>query len=60
MDVRFVSDEDVDQHPVDDLTALLAREDGLVWVDIPTCDEEAAQPARQVRCWRTARARARA
>jgi magnesium transporter len=48
MDVRFVSDEGVDQHPVDDLTALLAREDGLVWVDIPVCDEQAARVLSEV------------
>jgi magnesium transporter len=48
MDVRFVSDQGVEQHPVDDLTALLAREDGLVWVDVPTCDEEAARVLAEV------------
>jgi magnesium transporter len=41
--VRFVSEAGVQQHPVEDLTALLARDDGLVWVDIPHCDEAAAQ-----------------
>src|SRR4029434_1225153 len=34
MEVRFVSDEGIQQHPVEDLASLLAREDGLVWVDI--------------------------
>jgi Mg2+ and Co2+ transporter CorA len=43
MDVRFVSDEGIQQHPVEELGALLARDDGLVWVDIPICDEAAAQ-----------------
>jgi Mg2+ and Co2+ transporter CorA len=43
MDVRFVSDDGIQQHPVERLAALLARDDGLVWVDIPVCDEEAAQ-----------------
>src|SRR5919107_3250844 len=38
MDVHLVSDEAIEQHPVEDLTALLARDDGLVWVDIPVCD----------------------
>jgi magnesium transporter len=43
MDVRFLSDEGIEQHPVAELAGLLAREDGLLWVDIPVCDEEAAR-----------------
>ncbi len=43
MDVRLVSDEGVEQRPVEELQALLQREDGLVWVDIPACDEEAVR-----------------
>jgi magnesium transporter len=43
MDVRFVSDEGIQQHPVVELTELLGRDDGLVWVDIPICDQEAAR-----------------
>jgi magnesium transporter len=38
-----VSDDGIQQHPVEELGALLARDDGLVWVDIPTCDQEAAR-----------------
>jgi magnesium transporter len=48
MDVHFMSDEGIQQHPVEDLASLLAREDGLVWVDIPVCDEQAAQVLREV------------
>ena len=48
MDVRFISEEGIQQHPVEDLTALLARDDGLVWVDIPVCDQEAAQMLAEV------------
>jgi Mg2+ and Co2+ transporter CorA len=48
MDVRFVSDDGIQQHPVEGITALLARDDGLVWVDIPVCDEEAAQLLSEV------------
>lgn len=43
MDVHLISDEGVEQHDVEELKALLAGEDGLVWVDIPACDEEATQ-----------------
>jgi magnesium transporter len=48
MDVHFVSDDGIQQHPVGELEQLLARDDGLVWVDIPVCDEEAAQVLREV------------
>jgi magnesium transporter len=48
MDVRFVSDEGIQQHPVGELERLLARDDGLVWVDIPVCDEEASQVLSEV------------
>jgi Mg2+ and Co2+ transporter CorA len=48
MDVRFISEEGIQQHPVEDLTALLARDDGLVWVDIPVCDEDAARVLSEV------------
>jgi magnesium transporter len=48
MDVRFVSDEGIQQHPVGELEQLLARDDGLVWVDIPVCDQEAARVLAEV------------
>ena len=48
MDVHFVSDAGIEQHPVGELERLLARDDGLVWVDIPICDEEAAQMLSEV------------
>jgi magnesium transporter len=46
--VCFISEEGIQQHPVEELRALVAREDGLVWVDIPTCDEEAARLLSEV------------
>jgi Mg2+ and Co2+ transporter CorA len=48
VDVRLVSDEGVEEHPVRELGGLLARDDGLVWVDIPNCDEEAARVLSEV------------
>jgi magnesium transporter len=48
MDVRFVSDEGIQRHPVGELERLLARDDGFVWVDIPSCDEEAARVLSEV------------
>ena len=42
-------DEGIDQHPVEDLAALLDRGgDGLVWVDVPVCDEAAARVLAEV------------
>jgi magnesium transporter len=43
MDVHFISDGTVTQHAVADLPSLLARGDGLVWVDIASCDDDAAK-----------------
>lgn len=46
MDVRFVTAEGATDHPVADLPALLAREDGFTWVDVPVFDDEAATVLR--------------
>jgi magnesium transporter len=48
MEVRFVSDDGIQQHPVGELERLLARDHGFVWVDIPVCDEEAARVLSEV------------
>jgi Mg2+ and Co2+ transporter CorA len=48
IDVHFVTEAGAEQHPVGDLERLLARDDGLVWVDIPECDEEAARVLSEV------------
>jgi magnesium transporter len=48
MDVRLVSDEGVEHRPVEELEALLERKDGLVWVDIPECDEQATRVLLEV------------
>ena len=41
MDVRLVDASGTDQHHGDDLHALLARDDGFVWIDVPQLDDEA-------------------
>lgn len=43
MDVRVIHDGRVERRPVDQLAALLGREQGLIWVDIATCDDEAVR-----------------
>ena len=48
VDVRLVSDNGVEEHPVRELGGLLARDDGLVWVDIPNCDEEAIRVLSEI------------
>jgi magnesium transporter len=48
MDVRVVGDAGVEQRPTEELKALLDGHDGLVWVDIPTCDEQAASALTEV------------
>jgi len=48
VDVRLVSDNGVEEHPVRELGGLLARDDGLVWVDIPNCDEEAVRVLSEI------------
>jgi Mg2+ and Co2+ transporter CorA len=41
MRVRWISSESAEQRTVKELSALLDREDGMVWVDIPTVDDGA-------------------
>jgi magnesium transporter len=48
MDVCLISDEGVEQHQVEELQGLLEREAGLVWVDIPQCDEQASRVLSEV------------
>jgi Mg2+ and Co2+ transporter CorA len=48
MDVRRVTEQGVQRHPVDDLEKLLGQEVGLVWVDIPGCDAEASRVLSEV------------
>jgi Mg2+ and Co2+ transporter CorA len=48
IDLRFISGDGVEDHPVQELRALLNRDDGLVWVDIPVCEEAAARVLSEV------------
>jgi Mg2+ and Co2+ transporter CorA len=43
LDVRFISSAGVELCDAADLTALLARTDGLVWVDVPEWNQEAEE-----------------
>ena len=41
MQVSFVSADGITDHPAGDIEALLARDDGFVWVDVPDYDADA-------------------
>lgn len=41
MDVHFLAGSGVERHDPGDLPSLLARTDGMTWVDIPSCDADA-------------------
>ena len=42
MDVRWISPTGIDECAWSDVPGLLERDDGFVWLDIPSCDEEMA------------------
>jgi Mg2+ and Co2+ transporter CorA len=43
MDVRLITNEGIEDRSPDELRALLARDSGLIWVDIPKCGEDDAR-----------------
>ena len=43
MDVLVVCDAGVERHDVTELPRLLERQDAVIWVDIPACDEVAVE-----------------
>lgn len=48
IDVRFVAGSTSERHDPGALPSLLARDEGLTWVDIPACDAEAQQVLSEV------------
>jgi len=48
MNVRFIGPTGVTEHAANELPSLLARHDGVVWVDIPTWDDSAARVLSEV------------
>jgi magnesium transporter len=48
MDVWLIADGGVEQRSVEELVMLIALQEGLVWVDIPTCDEEGVRVLSEV------------
>jgi magnesium transporter len=43
MDVRLITSQGIEDRSPDELAALLARDTGLIWVDIPRCAEDDAR-----------------
>jgi len=48
VEVRVITDGGVEERAVEELPKLLQSEDGLVWVDIPSCDEDALHVLSEV------------
>jgi magnesium transporter len=48
LDVRLLTGEGIEERPAGELPALLDRADGLVWVDIPSCDPDAVHVLTEV------------
>jgi magnesium transporter len=48
MDVHLITGAGVERHPAEDLPGLLERGAGLVWVDLPRVDAEAARVLAEV------------
>jgi magnesium transporter len=48
MDVRLITGDGVEERPVEELEALLAADETLVWVDIPGCDGRSAHVLTEV------------
>ena len=48
MQLRFISPAGLVEHPIDAVSDLLNRSDGLVWLDIPTWDEQAERLLQDV------------
>jgi hypothetical protein len=46
--VRLLVDGRAETHPLDEFELLIARQDGLVWVDIPNCDDEGVRVLSEV------------
>jgi magnesium transporter len=43
VEVRHITEEGFEEHPVENLKELLARDEGFVWVDIPCGDPDASR-----------------
>ena len=48
MDIWLITGGEVERKAAEELDLLIAMQEGLVWVDIPTCDAEGARVLSEV------------
>jgi magnesium transporter len=48
MEVHLITDQGIEDRSPDELAALLRRDTGFIWVDIPSCDEDGARALLEV------------
>jgi magnesium transporter len=48
MEVRVITDQGIEDRSPDELAALLLRDTGFVWVDVPSCDEDGSRALLEV------------
>ena len=48
MEVRLITDQGIEDRSPDELAALLRRDTGFMWVDIPRCDEDCSRALLEV------------
>jgi len=48
VEVRHITEEGFEEHPVENLKELLARDEGFVWVDVPCGDPDTARVLGEV------------
>jgi magnesium transporter len=48
MEVRLITAQGIEDRSPDELAALLRRDSGFIWVDIPRCDEDASRTLLEV------------
>ena len=48
MEVRLITDQGIEDRSPDELAALLRRDTGFIWVDIPSCDEDGSRALLEV------------
>ena len=48
MEVRLIADQSIEDRSPDELAALLRRDTGFIWVDIPSCDDDGSRALLEV------------
>ena len=48
MEVHLITDQGIEDRSPDELAALLRRDGGFIWLDIPSCDEDGSRALLEV------------